>query len=154
MSTETSPRSYVLDAAFRRLARTYGAEKAVPAARAPSREPAPRPGARRPVVTLDPPAVAAARRGDPAALATLLADDLAAKLDELVYVWNVLRELEPFAEADAIPLRRRAAELALVRAGGALDLPIEDLLRAAKSFMDRHGMDERYVRTLCAWYGV
>lgn len=144
-------RSAVLEAAFRRLERA-----GVPPLAPDLRPAAPRaPGRPReaPVLTLDAaPAARVRPRLDPAALAMLLAEDAARKMDELVYLWRVIRELEPFASPSEPPLARRAAELALVEAGGALELPIEALLRATRSFLDAHGMDEAYVRTLCAWY--
>jgi hypothetical protein len=140
-------KSTVLDAALKRLERALGP--------APRKEPPPAPpranaAPRRPVLTLEPPAPP----GDPRALAGLLADDLAAKLDEICYVWTVIREIEPFGRPPAAPLRRRAAELALATAGGAIDLPIEPLVRAACGFLDEHGMDEAYVRKLAKWYSA
>jgi hypothetical protein len=138
-------RSFVLAAAEKRLARAFGAPAEAPARPAPAR-------AAEPVLALDPPRTR--QRSDPGALAAQLAGDLAQKLDELVYVWSVIRELEPFAAPGETELRRRAAELALVAAGGALDVPIEPLLRAARGFLDAHGMDEGYIRKLCEWYRI
>lgn len=134
-------RPVVLAAALRRLERAFGAP--APAAGAAAAGGA----AGRPVFTLHAPGAR-----DPAALARLLADDLAAKLDELLYVWSVIRELEPFAAEQEPSLRRRAAELALVDAGSAVELPIEPLLHVARGFLDAHGMDEGYIRKLCEWY--
>jgi hypothetical protein len=85
-------------------------------------------------------------------MAALLADDLASKLDQLCYVWNVIQELEPFAAAGEPSLRRRAAELFLVAAGGEAAIPLEGPLRAVRSFLAAHGMHEQYVETLCDWY--
>ena len=89
---------------------------------------------------------------DSAALARRLADDFVAKLDELCYVWETIRELEALAPAGECSLRQRAAELTLVAAGGPVELPIDGLLRAAHSFLVRHGMDERYIGLLYDWY--
>jgi hypothetical protein len=117
---------------------------------APDGSPPPpsRPAAQSPVVTLDAPRAPA----DPRALASLLAEDAEAKLDQLCYVWNVISELEPFAAPGEPSLRRRAAELFVVAGGGAPDVPIEGPLRAARSFLDAHGMSEAYIDRLCEWY--
>jgi hypothetical protein len=143
----------IIEAALRRLQRAHGIEPLPRVPRSKLGAPAPvpakaAPGPRKPVVTLEAPG----RRGDPRALAALLADDVAAKLDQLCYVWNVISELEPFVQAGEPSLRRRAAELLLVAAGGSADLPIEGPLRAVRSFLAAHGMSEEYIDHLADWY--
>ncbi len=148
ISPAVSPPSDVLAAAFRRLRR----HAPPPARPAPAPEARPRSGA--PVFTLEPPRPARPPRppADPRALAALLADDTAARLDELCYLWAVIRELEPFERPGEPHLRRRAAELLLVAAGGSFELPIEGPLRAVRAFLAAHGMAEAYVERLCDWY--
>jgi len=153
------PRSPVLAAAQRRLARdarsaapTHLRAPASTAERAfgrpPLRPAAPRTAERRPVVTLEAPR----RPVDARALATLLADDTANKLDQLCYVWSVIQELEPFAGAGEVSLRRRAAELLIVASKGDAEIPLAGPLRAVRSFLSTHGMQEEYVESLCSWY--
>jgi hypothetical protein len=149
MASPDRERSAVLEAAFRRLERSSaGSGERAPAADPARAQPERLRAPARPVLTLDPPLPPR----DPRALATILADDFAAKLDELCHVWSVIRELEFFVGRGEPSLRRRASELALVTSGGGLDLPIEALLRVARGFMDERGMDEQYVRKLCEWY--
>lgn len=134
------PRSPVLAAAQRRLAREGRSPAPIPQrVRAPER---------RPVVTLEAPR----RPVDARALATLLADDTANKLDQLCYVWSVIQELEPFAGAGEVSLRRRAAELLIVASKGDAEIPLAGPLRAVRSFLSTHGMQEEYVESLCSWY--
>jgi transglutaminase-like putative cysteine protease len=143
----------VLDAALRRAARDLpplapsGVEGRSVACNVAPPPPPPAPPRRQPVFTLEP----ARAPADPRALASLLADDVASKLDQLCYLWNVVNDLEPFAAAGEPSLRRRAAELFLV-AGGSAEIPLEGPLRAAASFLAKHGMREEYVEKLCGWY--
>jgi hypothetical protein len=147
-ATRKASPSPVIDAALRRLARE-GRAPASPKT-PPAQAQRALAAARRsvPVLTLEPPRAPA----DPRALAALLAEDAARRLDQLCYLWEVVQELEPFARPGEGSLRRRAAELLLAAAGGDFEVPLEGPLRAVRSFLRAHGMHEEYVESLCAWY--
>ncbi len=98
------------------------------------------------------PAAAAPPPLDWEVAAARLVEDVAAKLDEICFVWEVIRELEPFVARGEPSLRAEAAAAYVLGAAGSPELRIEALLEPLIRFLDRKGMDERHVRFLHAWY--